>query len=41
MIDEYQVIEAKSLGADIILLIAAILTPAEIETMAKLAKSLG
>jgi indole-3-glycerol phosphate synthase len=41
MIDEFQVIEAKSLGADIILLIAAILTPKEIDTLAKLAKSLG
>ncbi|GAA4332912.1 indole-3-glycerol phosphate synthase TrpC [Mucilaginibacter gynuensis] len=41
MIDEYQVIEAKAIGADIILLIAAILTPAEIQTMASLAKSLG
>jgi len=41
MIDEYQVIEAKALGADIILLIAAILTPAEIGKMATLAKSLG
>jgi indole-3-glycerol phosphate synthase len=41
MIDEYQVIEAKSLGADIILLIAAILTPAEIQTLASLAKSIG
>jgi indole-3-glycerol phosphate synthase len=41
MIDEYQVIEAKSLGADIILLIAAILTPAEIQTLASLAKSFG
>jgi len=41
MIDEYQVIEAKSLGADIILLIAAILTPAEIHKLATLAKSLG
>lgn len=40
MIDEYQVIEAKSLGADIILLIAAILTPAEIQNLASLAKSL-
>lgn len=41
MIDAYQVIEAKSLGADIILLIAAILTPDEIQTLASLAKSLG
>ncbi len=41
MIDEYQVIEAKSLGADIILLIAAILTPDEIQKLATLAKSLG
>jgi indole-3-glycerol phosphate synthase len=41
MIDEYQIIEAKSLGADIILLIAAILTPAEINKLATLAKSLG
>lgn len=41
MIDEYQVIEAKALGADIILLIAAILTPAEIQSLASLAKSIG
>lgn len=41
MIDEYQIIEAKSLGADIILLIAAILTPEEIQKLAPLAKSLG
>jgi indole-3-glycerol phosphate synthase len=41
MIDEYQIIEAKALGADIILLIAAILSPAEIKQMAGLAKSLG
>jgi len=41
MIDEYQVIEAKALGADIILLIAAILTPAQIQQLASLAKSLG
>jgi indole-3-glycerol phosphate synthase len=40
MIDEYQVIEAKALGADIILLIAAILTPAQIQKLATLAKSL-
>jgi indole-3-glycerol phosphate synthase len=41
MIDTYQVVEAKSLGADIILLIAAILTPDQIESLASLAKSLG
>lgn len=41
MIDEYQVLEAKALGADIILLIAAILTPAEIKNLSGLAKSLG
>jgi indole-3-glycerol phosphate synthase len=41
MIDEYQVLEAKALGADIILLIAAILTPIEIQVLALLAKSLG
>ncbi len=41
MLDEYQIIEAKALGADIILLIAAILTPPEILKMARLAKHLG
>jgi len=41
MIDEYQIIEAKALGADIILLIAAILTPAQIQQFGSLAKSLG
>lgn len=41
MLDEYQVIEAKALGADIILLIAAILSPAEIKSLAGLSKSLG
>lgn len=41
IIDEYQIVEAKALGADIILLIAAILTPAEIDTFSILAKSLG
>ncbi len=41
IIDEYQIIEAKALGADIILLIAAILTPQQINQFAKLAKSLG
>jgi indole-3-glycerol phosphate synthase len=41
MIDEYQIVEAKALGADIILLIAACLTPKEISDFGKLAKSLG
>lgn len=41
MIDEYQILEAKALGADIILLIAAILTPEQIRTFSKLSKSLG
>jgi len=41
MIDEYQVLEAKAIGADVILLIAAILTPAEIKHLAATAKSQG
>jgi len=41
MLDEFQVIEAKALGADIILLIASILSPLEIQNLSKLAKSLG
>lgn len=41
IVDEYQVIEAKSMGADAILLIAAALTPAEIKSFAKAAHSLG
>jgi len=41
MIDEYQLFEAKALGADIILLIAAILTPAEVKHLASTAKKLG
>lgn len=41
ILDEYQIIEAKALGADIILLIAAILSPEEISKLAKLVKGLG
>jgi indole-3-glycerol phosphate synthase len=41
MVDEYQVIEAKAIGADFILLIAACLTPEEMKKMATLAHSLG
>lgn len=41
IVEEYQVIEAKSLGADVILLIAAVLTPAEVRVLATLANSLG
>ncbi|WP_129715590.1 indole-3-glycerol phosphate synthase TrpC [Pedobacter sp. SYP-B3415] len=41
MIDPYQVYEARAMGADIILLIAAILTPGEIEDLSGVAKELG
>ncbi|MBD0779793.1 indole-3-glycerol phosphate synthase TrpC [Maribacter sp. ANRC-HE7] len=41
IIDTYQIIEAKAYGADVILLIAAILSKAEIKTFSELAKSLG
>jgi indole-3-glycerol phosphate synthase len=40
IIDEYQIIEAKAFGADIILLIAAVLNKAEIKQFSELAKSL-
>ena len=41
IIDDYQIIEAKAFGADAILLIAAILSPKEILSFSKTAKSLG
>ncbi|HEX8376975.1 MAG TPA: indole-3-glycerol phosphate synthase TrpC [Pedobacter sp.] len=41
ILDEHQIIEAKSIGADIILLIAAILSPDDILKFSKLAKNLG
>ncbi len=41
MIDEYQIIEAKSIGADVILLIAACLSPNQVKQFASLAKQLG
>ena len=41
IVNEYQIIEAKANGADVILLIAAILTKEEIKSFSKLAKSLG
>ena len=41
MIDEYQIIESKSLGADVILLIAANLSPLKIRELGKLSKELG
>ncbi|MDQ3550413.1 MAG: indole-3-glycerol phosphate synthase TrpC [Bacteroidota bacterium] len=41
IIDEYQVIETKAIGADVILLIAAILTPKEIKELTMVAHSLG
>jgi indole-3-glycerol phosphate synthase len=41
MIDEYQLIEAKAFGAEVILLIAACLTPSEVKTMARQRKNLG
>ena len=40
IVDEYQIVEAKSIGADVILLIASILSPAEVETLAQFAQSL-
>lgn len=41
IVDEYQLLEAKSIGADVILLIAACLEPKRLEELAKFAHSLG
>ncbi|WP_373399646.1 indole-3-glycerol phosphate synthase TrpC [Algoriphagus halophilus] len=41
VIDEYQIIEAKSIGADCVLLIAAALEPTRLKELASFAKSLG
>lgn len=41
IIDEYQIIEAKAMGADVILLLANVLTPREIKQFATTAKFLG
>ena len=41
MIDEYQLWEAKALGADVILLIAACLLPTQVINLAKRAKEMG
>ena len=41
IVDEYQVVEAKSIGAGAILLIASILTKKEVDTLSGLALNLG
>lgn len=41
VLDEFQILQAKSIGADVILLIAAMLTPAQIKDLATFAASLG
>jgi indole-3-glycerol phosphate synthase len=41
IVDEYQILEAKAHGADLILLIAAVLTRDEIKILSEFAKSLG
>ena len=41
IIDTYQILEAKAFGADVILLIAAVLTRTEIQHLSQFAQSLG
>jgi indole-3-glycerol phosphate synthase len=41
IVDEYQILEARSAGADLILLIAEVLTEKEVLHLAKFARSLG
>src|SRR6185295_12752382 len=41
ILEEYQVLEAKAIGADVILLIAAALAPAQIKALCHYAHSLG
>lgn len=41
VIDEYQVVESKAIGADVILLIAALLQPGKLKSLVRLAHSLG
>ncbi len=41
IVDEYQLVESKSIGADCILLIAAALSPSKLKSLADFAKSLG
>ena len=41
MVDEYQLYEAKATGADVILLIAAILKPKEVKSLSEKARELG
>ncbi|KAA0990641.1 indole-3-glycerol phosphate synthase TrpC [Dyadobacter aurulentus] len=41
IVDEYQLFEAKAIGADVILLIAACLTPREVISLSRKARELG